>query len=286
MNKGYICVVQNTKKTNYLRLAYALALSIKNTQSDINKLSIVTDIKRMPKGYRKVFDNVIPLKNDRAENSDWKLNNIVDLYDYTPYDDTVMLDSDMLFLSDISHWWKYLQMKNVWFTTNIRNLYNQPVPKNTIYREEFIKNELASVYNAFFYFKKSEQAKELFDMMKHVCENWDYCVFKYLNKKKPKVFSTDVAFGLSLKLLGRSQDFTFDKMPFPYFTHMKIQNQGWDRLNRHEDGDWQNATDISIDNFNESLGIKIGTIRQFGVFHYHQKSFLTDKMIEILEQNK
>ena len=284
MSKGYICVVQNTKDTNYLRLAYALALSIKNTQSNVNKLSIVTDIKRMPKGYRKAFDKVIPLKHDRAKDEEWKLHNIVDLYDYTPYDETVMLDSDMLFLSDVSHWWDFLSLKNIWFTTQVRNLYNDTVPFGTIYREEFIKNSLPSVYNAFFYFKKSTEAKELFDMMKHVCTNWDFCVSRYLFNKKPKVFSTDVAFGLSLKLLGLGVEGTFDQMPFPYFTHMKIQNQGWSRLNRYEDGDWQKAVDVSIDSFDNSLGVIINTIRQFGVFHYHVKHFLSDKMIEILEQ--
>lgn len=283
MNKGYICVVQNTKDTNYLRLAYALALSIKNTQTDVNKLSIVTDIKRMPKGYRKVFDKVIPITTDRAKDAEWKLHNIVDLYDYTPYDETVMLDSDMLFLSDVSHWWEFLTLKNIWFTTQARNLYNDPIPSGTIYREEFVKNELPSVYNAFFYFKKGDETKELFDMMKHVCTNWDFCVSRYLFNKKPKVFSTDVAFGLSLKLLGRGVDGTFNQMPFPYFTHMKIQNQGWEKLGRYEDGDWQKAVDVSIDRFDGSLGVLVNTIRQFGVFHYRMKSFLTDKMIEILE---
>jgi hypothetical protein len=282
MNKGYICVVQNTKTTNYLKLAYALALSIKNTQSDVNRLSIVTDIKRMPKKYRAVFDQVIPIKTDRAKDSEWKLHNIVDLYDYTPYDETVMLDCDMLFLTDVSHWWEYLSMKDVWFTTQIKNMYNDVVPKDTIYRKEFIQNELPSVYNAFFYFKKSEAAADLFNMMKHVCNNWDYCVSQFLYKKPPRVFSTDVAFGLSLKLLNMKDSGTFDQMPFPYFIHMKAQNQGWKQININEEN-WLKGVDVSIDNFNNSLGIKICTLRQFGVFHYHIKSFVTDKIIEILE---
>ena len=284
-SKGYICVVQNTKETNYLRLAYALALSIKNTQSDVNKLSIVTNIKRIPKKYQKVFDQIIPIENDRAKKEKWKLHNIVDLYDYTPYDETVMLDSDMLFLSDVSHWWNYLSLRKLWFTTNIRNLYNEVVPLDTIYRDEFVKNDLPSVYNAFFYFQKNEESKELFDMMKHVCNNWDYCVSKYLFNKKPTVFSTDVAFGLSLKLLGRESDAIFKEVPFPYFTHMKIQNQGWNLPSRDFDGDWQKCVDVSIDDFNGSLGIKIATLRQFGIFHYYMKDFLTDRMIKILEAN-
>lgn len=286
MSKGYICVVQNNETTDYLRLAYALALSIQSTQSEINRLSIVTDIKNIPEKYKKVFDNIIEIKTNRAESANWKLQNIVDLYDYTPYDETVMLDSDMLFLTDVSHWWDTLSKRDLWFTTQPRNFKNEKIPTDTIYREEFVKNELASVYNAFFYFKKCEATQQLFDMMKLVCENWDYCVEKYLYKKRPNVFSTDVAFGLSLKLLGLKNEATVSQLNFPYFTHMKIQNQRWPIPDRNLDEDWTKCIDISVDRFNDTLGIKIGTVRQFGILHYYEKHFLTDKMIEILEENR
>lgn len=284
MSKGYICVVQNNKETNYLRLAYALALSIKNTQSGVNKLSIVTDIKRMPKGYRKVFDKVIPLKTDKAKDANWKLDNIVDLYDYTPYDETVMLDSDMLFLTDVSHWWKYLALKDIWFTTHAKNFKGEAIPEGTIYREEFVANKLPSVYNAFFYFKKCDNSEALFNIMKDIHESWDYCVDKFLFKKKPKVFSTDVAFGLAIKLLDIEHVATFTDIPFPYFIHMKMQNQNWPLPDRYVDTDWSECIDTSFDTFDNSLGIKIGNVRQFGIFHYHVKSFLTDDMIKLLEQ--
>ena len=41
--KGYICIVQNNSNVDYLKQAYGLALSLKNTQSDTNKLSIMVD---------------------------------------------------------------------------------------------------------------------------------------------------------------------------------------------------------------------------------------------------
>jgi len=285
MNKGYICIVQNTPDVDYLRLAYALALSIKNTQSGVNKLSIVTDIEYIPNHYIKAFDQIIIMDNDRAKDADWKLHNIVDLYDYTPYDETVMLDSDMLFLTDISHWWDYMSLRNTWFTSTIKNYKSEIVPPHTIYREEFIKNKLPNVYNAFFYFKKHEDNKELFDTMKDICENWDDYVKKHLYKKRPKVFSTDVAFGLSLKLIGMKNDAIFNEVSFPYFTHMKLQNMNWVLPSKSFDGDWTRCVDISFDEFNDSLGIKIGTLRQTGIFHYHVKKFLKDGMIDILENN-
>jgi len=282
-DKGYICVVQNNETTDYLKLAYTLALSIKKSQSVVNKLSIVTDITDIPEKYKNAFDHIIPIENDRAMDDSWKLKNIVDLYEYTPYDETVMLDCDMLFLSDVSHWWDYLSMREIWFTTHAYNFKNELVPERTIYREEFVINELPSVYNAFFYFKKCETSKELFDTMKNVCDNWDYCVSKYLHKKRPKVFSTDIAFGLSLKLLGYGKTCTFDEISFPKFTHMKLHNMGWKLQSNYADSDWSTCTDTSYSEFNSMLSIKIGTLRQYGVFHYHAKHFITDGMIEILE---
>ena len=283
MTRGYICTVQNNKDTDYLKLAYALALSIKNTQTGVNNLSIVTDIDDMPDYYIEAFDQIIKIKNDRAKDADWKLHNIVDLYDYTPYDETVMLDSDMLFLTDVSHWWDYLSLRNIWFTTHIRSFKNEVVTIDTIYRDEFVKNNLPSVYNAYFYFKKCDESKKLFDTMKDVCENWDSYVIKYLIKKKPKVFSTDVAFGLSLKHIGLGKTSIFPEISFPYFTHMKLQNQGWTLPSKHLEGEWTKCVDVSFDEFNDSLGIKIGTLRQTGILHYHIKDFLTDDMIELLE---
>jgi len=283
MAKGYICLVQNNSTTDYLRLAYALALSIRNTQSKVRKLSIVTDQKNIPQKYKEVFDNIIEIRNDRATESDWKLHNIVDLYEYTPYDETVMLDSDMLFLDDISHWWDKLQERDLWFTTNTRTYMNETAPLNTIYREEFLKNNLPSLYNAFFYFKKSENTERLFNEMKLICENWDYFVNRHLYKRKPKMFSTDVAFGLAVKILGLKDKATLSELCFPYFTHMKTTNQNWNLSAFELDEDWTKYPPMSFDKFNDTLGIKIGNVRQFGILHYHIKSFLTDEMLEILE---
>ena len=33
----------------------------------------------------------------------------------TPYEETVVLDTDMIFPDDISHWWKYFAEKDIGF---------------------------------------------------------------------------------------------------------------------------------------------------------------------------
>ena len=284
MTKGYVCVVQNNKETNYLDLAYYLALSIKSTQTIVNKLSIITDID-VPLEYQPAFDKIIVIKNDRANNSEWKLHNIVDLYDYTPYDETVILDSDMLFLTDVSHWWDIFNVQDMWFTSHIKNHRGEFIDDlKTIYRQEFLKNQLPSIYMAFTYFKKSELAESIFNEARNICENWDEYCNTFLINKKPKVFSTDVAFALAIQILGVKNQVINPVLDFPYFIHMKTENQNWNLANYKIYDDWSNYIFVGYEEILNQLSIIIGGTRQQGILHYHVKTFLDDNMKRILEQ--
>jgi len=54
MSKGYIVIAQNSEDTNYLRMAYALALSLKITQSKVSNLAVcVEDKSTVPEKYKK-----------------------------------------------------------------------------------------------------------------------------------------------------------------------------------------------------------------------------------------
>lgn len=286
MTRGYICVVQNSQQTDYLRLSYALALSLKKTQTKVTNLSIVTDIENLPHMYQSVFDHVIKIKKDRSKLDNWKLRNIVDLYDYTPYEHTVVLDSDMLFLNDVSVWWNYMEQHDALFASKVKNYLNCTIHGYNPYRQEFVKNNLPNVYNAFFYFGKNETSRQIFEMAAIISDNWDEFVNRYLQKHKPKVFSTDVAFALAIKILNLQDVVINRNLPFPYFTHLKSQIQGWDLSAYGISENWTQYTDVSFDKFNGSLGIKIGTVRQENILHYHHKSFLTDEMIDILEDDQ
>ena len=92
-------------------MAYVLALSIKLTQPNINSVALVTDVvEKVPEHYSQVFDHIISIPwFDDALESEWKIENRWKMYHVTPYEQTVLLDADMLFLSNIEHWWHYLE---------------------------------------------------------------------------------------------------------------------------------------------------------------------------------
>lgn len=168
MSKGYIVIAQNSGETDYLRMAYGLALSLKATQSEVNNLSVCVDKNtKVPKKYAEVFDNIIQIPwQDDAEGSDWKIDNKWKYYYMTPYDETVILDTDMVFPSDVSHWWETLSQKDIWATTNVKTFRGEnAVDHNNYYRDYFVKNNLPNIYTAFFYFKKSDQATEFFKLV-------------------------------------------------------------------------------------------------------------------------
>jgi len=60
MSRGYIVIAQNNETTDYLEQAYALALSLKITQSEVNNLSVCVEKgTKVSKKYRAVCHIVI-----------------------------------------------------------------------------------------------------------------------------------------------------------------------------------------------------------------------------------
>ena len=105
MSNGFIVLAQNTDTVDYVQQAYALALSIKFSQQNINSISLVTN-DPVPEKYQKVFDQIIPIPwFDPNSNSILKAENRWKLYHVSPYKSTIVLDTDMLLLEDISGWW-------------------------------------------------------------------------------------------------------------------------------------------------------------------------------------
>jgi hypothetical protein len=60
MSKGFLIFAENTDSCNYVKQAYALALSIKASQHTVTNVSLMTnDI--VPKQYQSAFDKIIEI---------------------------------------------------------------------------------------------------------------------------------------------------------------------------------------------------------------------------------
>lgn len=279
MSRGYLILAQNTRKSDYTKLAYGLALSIKNSQSTVSEVCLVTDEDTLPSKYYDVFDHVLPIPwTDHAAMSKWKIENKWKYYHATPFDETVILDADMVFPEDISHWWNVLSEKDIWITDKPRT-FKGDIITSTKYRDAFVSNNLPNVYTAFMYFKKTNFTAELFELVEIIFNNWERFYYNFLDENRPRRLSGDVAYALAIKILGIENE-CFGKLDsLPSFVHMKGHLQGIDEKLINEN--W-------IENIPTYFGndgrFKIGNYQQTLPFHYHIKEWLTDDMIRIMEK--
>jgi hypothetical protein len=283
-SKGYIVIAQNTGTVDYLQQAYALALNLKLTQSTVNNLTVCVDAetkKKITSKHKQVFDYIIDIPwQDDAADAEWKINNKWKYLYMSPYDETVILDTDMIFPTDVSHWWDILSQRDVWATTKVRTFRGETVSSN-YYREYFVKNNLPNVYTAFFYFKKSELASELFAMTEVIFQHWQRFFYKYMPEGKPDWLSGDVAFALAMQLLGIEHECTRENIDaVPTFVHMKshIQNVPTSLISHN----WSKTIPTYYNNYRD---FKIGNFQQLLPFHYVEKDWLTAKMIKQMEQD-
>lgn len=274
MNFGYLIVVSETKNVNYLKMAYALAMSIKNTQKPgYDKVALVIDKKTRLRKIKNhwVFDKIIEWSDEEF----WDGRSWMD--QLTPWDHTVCLDADMLFLRDYSHWVDYFIKNCELYIPSKAYTYRGQVITNDFYRKTFTGNELPNLYSFYTFFKKdSSLAKEFFELGRYIIKNPNEFKNIFLGKIKPKIVGTDEAFALSSKILGIDQQISYP-LEFPRVVHMKPMVQ-----------DWPWSTDLWTYQVGFYLNLqghlKIGNFQQYDIFHYVEKDLITDEYIGILEE--
>ncbi len=278
MTRGYLILAQNSGNDDYVRMAYALALSIKNTQSTVRAVALATDLE-VPEEYKQAFDNIVNIPwYDEARTSAWKIDNKWKYYYMTPFDETVILDADMIFTDDISYWWDIMSEKDIWITDKPRT-FRGDIITSTKYRATFESNNLPNVYTAFMYFKKTQLAGELFYFLDTIFKNWEKFFYEYLDETRPKFLSGDVAYALAIKIMGIENECFGNNINMPSFVHMKSFVQNIDEKYLSE-----NWTENLPTYFSTDGKIKIGNYEQHLPFHYQIKTWLTPEIVSILEE--
>lgn len=282
VTRGFFTIAQGRE---YLDFAYGLALSLKLSQpTELSKLSIgvTSEEKRsIPIKYLEVFDEVVEIPwHDHAANSKWKLENEWKVIHMTPYDETIKLDADMIFPADISYWWEILSLSDGVFCTAPKTYRGETITDD-FYRKTFTESGLPNIYTGMFYFKKNEINYELFALAEFIFANWERCFYEYLGPdNRPKYVSTDVVFAIAAKILDYAERNNTPQVDVPTFVHMKSRLQGWPN-DQFMVEDW---TKMIPHHFNRDCALKIGNYAQALPFHYHVKTFLTPKMVNLMER--
>ena len=264
MTKGIIVLAQNLQDVSYVKQAEVLAMSLKSTNPK-TKISIITDNKVE---FENLFDQIIPIPfGDSAKDSSWKIENRWKIYHASPYDQTIVMDTDMLVLQDISAWWKFLENYKIFFTSKVHT-YRGTIADTKYYRKTFLANKLPNLFCGFHYFEKSDQAQEFYHWLELVVQNWQAFYEVFLEGvTRPTHVSIDVCASIVAMILDCTNDITNPTVSFPSFTHMKKNCQGW------VDGasNWQDRVGFYI---SRDCKVKIGNYDQLGILHYTENDFL------------
>jgi hypothetical protein len=272
---NFLIVAQNSEY-DYVKQACLCAMSIRYTNPTL-KVSIMTDNK-VPEKYVQVFDNIIDIPwNDQAKNSGWKIENRWKAYHVTPYEKTIMLDSDMLFLSDVTCWDTFLDKYDLFFVDKVKT-YKNEIIENSFYRNAFREYNLPNLYTGLHYYRKSDTALEFYQLLKHIINNWP-TYLKLFSKieKFQRGLSIDLAAAIAIFILDKKAEVT-SLSNFVTFTHMKTRDQKWKNINTES---WRHRV---IPYINNNLELIVGNIKQQGVFHYTEKQFLNEEIIKKYEK--
>lgn len=242
MNKGFVIMAQGQ---DYVKCAKALEQNIKHVMPDSNVTIITTEM--LPYG-------------DQAKHTEWKLQNDWQVYAASPYDYTIKLESDMYIPRSIDHWWDILKERDLVVCTTIRNV-KQEVSEVKAYRKFIVDNNLPDCYNGITYFRKSELAKQFYETVRKIFEDWDQ--FRNILKcNTDEMATTDWVYAIACHILG-AENTTLPESAFMSMVHMKQY------VNGLPTEDW---TDTLVPEILPHT-LRINTIAQMYPFHYHIKDF-------------
>jgi len=244
--QGYVIVAVNTESTDYVSCAQRLSHSLKQ-HDPAARICVITD----QEITNSAFDHVRLL----APNTANPFANDAQIFRLSPFRETIKLEADMLIASSISHYWTVFRNRDVVISTGCRTWQDQ-VSTARQYRKLFDDNHLPDVYNALTYWRLSPTAQEFFGLVRDIFAYWDQ--FRTLIKFSPDQPDTDLVYAMAAQIMGPERV----TLPgSPTIVHMKRHHAGTQTDNWTQELVW------------ETDPLRIQTVAQWGVFHYHEKAW-------------
>lgn len=208
MTRGVILFAFNSPKYNYYDMAYYTARRVQHFLK--LPVTLVTDEDSLPKTYTdEVWDKIITVTPDKNNFRDWGLwinKGRYQAYDLSPYDETLLLDVDYVVNSD-----KLLSIFDFYDDFCCHN-------KTEFLMQPNAPQELLSAYSyetlwaTVVAFKKTERAKQIFDSLKMVQDNYDH--YANIHSFVSGVYRNDYGLTLALKIVNGHSDNKRDYIPW------------------------------------------------------------------------
>jgi len=224
----------------YVACAERLAVSIRQFHPDAN-ITILTK-------------DMLPYGDQGGYANDWQV------FAASPYRQTIKLEADMICAGPVDHWWTLFEHRDVVISQGARTFYDQPA-ESRYYRKIFDVNHLPDVYNAITYWRLSKTARDFFELVRQIFEQWDS--YKRLLKFPDEHPTTDVVYAVAAVIMG-PENVTLPTGLGPSIVHMKRH------INPIQSDDWTQDLIWEMD------PLRINTVAQWGFVHYHVKDWSHD----------
>jgi hypothetical protein len=243
MSRGIIIFAQNNEYINYAEQACACAGYARKNLSLVDEICLVTNTETLESKkdlINEYFDNIIVTDSfqpenvrlfkdtiDKTEYASFKNMSRSDVYELSPYDETLVIDSDYFIMNNV--------LDQVWSSDNdvMINCKYRDVSERHKEHIEYLDNFSIPMYWAtVFYFKKSDFAENLFTIISHIKHNYKY--YYYLYNCSGNLYRNDFAFSMALHILNGSVAFDVPSLPIEYLNNSFDLDDIY-RINSHND---------------------------------------------------
>lgn len=204
MKCGAVIFAQNNAVIDYTKLAVFSATRVKE-HLDI-PVSIITDnSKLVPSG---IFDEIIEIESQpcsqrlffdgslSSKKLDWKNVSRNRIYDLTPYDKTLVLDSDFILCSS--------RLKKSFEIDSIFQIYQKSFDVSPNRDESYFSRinpySIPFYWATVFVFEKNSIMESFFNLVEYIKTNWYY--FRILYNIEPTIFRNDFAFSIAIHIMN------------------------------------------------------------------------------------
>ena len=212
MSKGVFLIARNNGHIDYVKQAVFLAKRIKKHLGI--SVSIATDsVDYLEEAFGTTdFDKVIKLEYTGESNmryffdgtlskksASFKNNNRASVYDLTPYDETLLMDTDYIISNDL--------LKSC-FNSNSDFIIYKKSDDIAKVRDEREFNTISDTSVDFYwatvvYFRKTETNSIFFNLVKHIEEEWNH--YRRVYQITSTLFRNDFAFSIAIHIMNGFQ---------------------------------------------------------------------------------
>jgi hypothetical protein len=213
MTTGAVIFAQNNDTVDYVKLAVFASRRIQKFL-DI-PVSIITDSRGWLEqsypdhGFDKIIDAEISNKYYRkrfhdgslaSKTSEWKNLSRTTVYDLTPYDKTLVIDSDYIINSDI--------LRSALNKDEDLQLYRKSLDlagwRENKQFQRINEFSIPFYWATTFIFKKNNVTESFFSLIKYIKENWNY--YTALYNIESILYRNDYAFSIAIHIMNGNQE--------------------------------------------------------------------------------